>query len=304
MERALPTPAAVADAAAVTEVVRALESSLYGESRFSQADLEDEWSELDLERDVRVVRDGDRIIAYGWVRERGELWNVEGSVHPDALGRGIGKLMATVLEEEAACGGAGRIQNDVFEADSAARKLLESLGYRAVHFELELRIELNAPPPPPEWPEGLRVVPFDPQRDALEFHAAVQEAFAETWDFTPRDFEWWSKRHLRSARFDPTLWCVVRAGDEIAAGTSCRGDKNGGGWVDTLFTRRPWRKRGVGAGLLGDAFGRFWARGEHRVGLGADAASDSGAFRLYERAGMAPAVGFAVYEKELAGPQR
>ena len=55
----------------------------------------------------------------------------------------------------------------------------------------------------------------------------------------------------------------------------------------------------MGAGLLGDAFGRFWARGEHSVGLGADAASDSGAFRLYERAGMAPAVGWAVYEKEL-----
>ena len=62
------------------------------------------------------------------------------------------------------------------------------------------------------------------------------------------------------------LWCAVRAGDEIAAGTSCRGDKNGGGRVDTLFTRRPWRKQGVGAGLLGDAFGRFWARGEHSVG--------------------------------------
>ena len=37
----------------------ALESSLYGESTFSQADLEDEWSELDLGQDSRVVCDGD-----------------------------------------------------------------------------------------------------------------------------------------------------------------------------------------------------------------------------------------------------
>ncbi|HMJ96427.1 MAG TPA: hypothetical protein VK486_11270, partial [Thermoleophilaceae bacterium] len=89
MERALPTPAVAADAAAVTEVVVALESSLYGESAFSQADLEEEWSEVDLERDTHVVRDGDRIVGYGVVRERGELWRVEGYVHPDALGRGI-----------------------------------------------------------------------------------------------------------------------------------------------------------------------------------------------------------------------
>ena len=105
--------------------------------------------------------------------------------------------------------------------------------------------------------------------------------------------------HLGSERFDPTLWCVVRAGDEIAAGTICTGDTYGGGWVHALFTRRPWRKQGVGAALLGDSFGRFWERGEHSVGLGVDAASDTGAFRLYERAGMAPVLGWVMYEKEL-----
>ena len=51
-------PATAADAAGVAEVVVAVESSLYGPSAFSQADLEDEWSSLDLERNARVVRDG------------------------------------------------------------------------------------------------------------------------------------------------------------------------------------------------------------------------------------------------------
>ena len=129
MERALPTPAVAADAAAVAEVVAALESSLYGPSAFSQADLEGEWSDLDVERDTRVVRVGDRIVGYGLVRERGELWRVEGYVHPDAHGRGIGELIATGLEEDAARHGARRIQNGILEADSAARELLESLGY-------------------------------------------------------------------------------------------------------------------------------------------------------------------------------
>jgi GNAT superfamily N-acetyltransferase len=110
VEHAFSTPAVAADAAAVTEVVAALESSLYGETTFSQADLEDEWSELDVERDARVVRDGDRVVGYGVVRERGEPWRVEGCVHPDALGHGIGKLIAMGLEEEAARRGARRIQ--------------------------------------------------------------------------------------------------------------------------------------------------------------------------------------------------
>jgi GNAT superfamily N-acetyltransferase len=299
MERVLSTPVVAADAAAVTEVVAASESSLYGQSTFSQADLKDEWLEIDLERDARVVRDRGRIVGYGVVRERGEVWRVEGYVHPDALGCGIGKQIATGLEEDAGRGGARRIQNAVLEADRAARRLLESLGYSAVRVFRELRIELDAPPPLPEWPDGLRVVPFDPEHDALEFHTAHQEAFADAWGYTRREFESWSKLTLGGERFDPALWCVVRAGNEIAAGTICRADTYGGGWVEVLFTRRPWRKRGVGAALLADSFRRFWELGEHNVGLSVDAASDTGAFRLYERAGMAPVLGWAAYEKEL-----
>jgi mycothiol synthase len=302
MERAVPTPAVAADAAAVTEVVMAIEASLYGQASFSQADLEDEWSDLDLGQNVRVVRDGDRIVGYGVAREHGELSRAEGYVHPDAWGRGIGKLIATGLEEDAARRGARRIQNAVFEVDAAARRLLESLDYGAVRVFRELRIELEAPPRAPVWPDGLRVVPFDPEQHALEFHAAHQEAFADHWDHSPRDFASWSTAHLRIERFDPTLWCVVRAGDEIAAGTICTGDTFGGGWIHGLFTRRQWRKQGVGAALLGDAFARFWARGERSVGLGADATSDTGAFRLYERAGMAPVLGWVVYEKALGAP--
>jgi hypothetical protein len=36
-----------------------------------------------------------------------------------------------------------------------------------------------------------------------------------------------------SERFDPALWCVVRAGNEIAAGTICTADTYGGGFVRT-----------------------------------------------------------------------
>ena len=298
------SPVTTADAAAVAEVVVALESSLYGQSAFSQADLENEWSELDVEQNARVVRDGDRVVGYGALFALGERWRAEGYVHPDAHGRGIGRLIAKGLEQDAARRGARSLQNSVLEADSAARGLLESLGYGAVRVFREMRIELEAPPSAPEWPDGLRVVAFEPQRDARAFHAAHQEAFADAWDFTPRDFVSWSRVNLGSERFDPMLWCVVRDGDEIAAGTICTGDTYGGGFIHALFTRRPWRKQGVGAALLADSFRRFWERGEHSVGLGVDAASDTGAFRLYERAGMTPVLGWVMYEKELGDAAR
>jgi GNAT superfamily N-acetyltransferase len=294
-------PAVRADAAAVAALVAALESSLYpkASTSFSQDDLEDEWASLDLEQNTRVVRDGDRVVGYGAVRDRGELWRAEGYVHPATHGHGLGKLLAGVFERDAAAHGAHRIQNGVYEVDAAACSLLQSLGYRAVRLFREMRIELAAPPPLPTWTDGVRVVGFDPERDALAFHGAQQEAFADHWEHTPRDFESWSRIHLMSERFDPNLWCLVKAGDEVVGGSICTAETYGGGFVQILFTRRPWRKQGMGARLLADAFCRLWERGERSVGLGVDVGSDTGAFRLYERAGMTPVLGWVMYEKEL-----
>ena len=298
MERALPTPVVPADAAAVTEIVAAVESSLYGPSTFSQSDLEEEWLELDLERDTRVVRDGERIVGYGAVRERGELWRVEGYFHPDALGRGIGRLIATGLEEDAARGGARRIQNNALEADSAAGRLLEALGYRAVRIFREMRIDLDGPPPAPEWPDGLRVVPFDAERDALEFHAADREAFADHWDHTPRDFETWSKLHLGSERSTRGSGASSAPGMSSPPGRSARATPTAAA-SSTRLSRVALGASGAGRRAPPDTFGRFCERVERSVGLGVDAASDTGAFRLYERAGISPALGWVLYEKEL-----
>ena len=86
----------------------------------------------------------------------------EGFVHPEAAGRGIGRLIATGLEAVAARRGARRIQSNVIERDAGAHMLLESLGYRDVRVFRELRIEPAARLPAPEWPDGLRVVAVRP----------------------------------------------------------------------------------------------------------------------------------------------
>jgi len=71
------------------------------------------------------------------------------------------------------------------------------------------------------------------------------------------------------------------------------------GYVHTLGVLRPWRRRGIALALLHHAFGELQRRGKKRVGLGVDAASLTGATRLYERAGMRPVRQSDLYEKEL-----
>jgi mycothiol synthase len=51
--------------------------------------------------------------------------------------------------------------------------------------------------------------------------------------------------------------------------------------------------------LLQHSFRELYARGQKKVGLGVDAASLTGATRLYERAGMHVARQYDTYEKEL-----
>jgi GNAT superfamily N-acetyltransferase len=295
-------PPLPADAGAVAELVIAYERSVYGETTYSLSDLEAEWEVLDLARDALVLVDGDRVVGYGTLHDRGELWRVDGYVHPDEQGRGLGTELVAVLESIAAERGARRIQNAVLEPDAAGRRLLAGLGYRTVRIFREMRIELDGPPERPAWPDGLVPDDFDADRDAVTFHSAQQEAFADHWENRPREFGEWRRYHIETDRFDPSLWGVVRAGNEIAAGAICEANRYGGGWVGVLFTRRPWRGQGVGRALLRDAFRNFWERGETSVGLGVDAEGETGAFQLYESAGMRPVMGWVMHEKDLRSP--
>jgi mycothiol synthase len=234
-------PATPDDAEAVARLVIDYERSLYGETAYTQADLEVEWATIDLACDTIVLVDGDEVVAFGSLHDRGTLWRTDAYVHPAHQGRGIGTELAVALEAAAGSRGAHRIQSGVAEPDQTGSQLFAALGYRPVRVFREMRIELTGPPAHPSWPEGLVAAAFEPDRDAHAFHAAQQEAFADHWEFKARTFEEWRDFHLVQEKFDPGLWGVVRAGDELIAGAICVADRYGGGWVAVLFTRRQWR---------------------------------------------------------------
>jgi mycothiol synthase len=123
-------------------------------------------------------------------------------------------------------------------------------------------------------------------------HRLLFDAFIEVWQDTndPIDetFEEWAHWHVERDSYDPTLWFLAVAGDELAGFSLCRIDPvdPNAGYISLLGVRRPWRRQGLGEALLLRSFAAFRERGLTRGTLGVDASSITGATRLYERAGM------------------
>jgi mycothiol synthase len=171
--------------------------------------------------------------------------------------------------------------------------LLESLGYRPARWFFEmLRPSLDEIDVPP-LPEGLEIRPLSSAREDVRrvFDADV-EAFQDHWGGFAADdaaFEEW----LADPNFDPSLWVVAWDGDQIAGAVenaiyasdnATFGRKRG--WLDGVFTRRPWRRRGLGSALVARSLVLLRERGMTEAMLGVDSDNPSGALGLYKRAGF------------------
>jgi mycothiol synthase len=183
--------------------------------------------------------------------------------------------------------------------DEAIKGLLEARGYRLVRHFYRMRIELDGDVPEPEWPQGVTVRTAT-RADAARVYEVHQETFEDSWESPRQSFDEW-KHWLMREGFDPSLWFLVESGDEVTAVEFCREHESeqGLGWVAVLGVRRAWRQKGLGRGLLLHAFREFRRRGFHAVALGVDAASLTGANRLYESVGMHVVRQSDVYEKEI-----
>jgi mycothiol synthase len=286
-----------ADVAPVTALIRAAETSMAGEAEQGEDDLRTEWAGINLERDAWLVDVDGRLAAYAALYGEGRPLT-DGYVHPDFHGRGIGSQLIDLVENEARARGFSTLQDPVFGADERAHELLQNRGYREARRYYRMMIDLDRPPPAPEWPPGLEVGPVAPG-DLDRFHSALDDAFAQEWGHEPeRDVDWREIRERRSP--DQTLWFTVKDGDQVAAAAVTEEERWGAGWISSIGVREQWRRRGIGHALLLHCFGELYARGKRRIALGVDSQNPTGATRLYERAGMHVAYSAVFFEKELA----
>ena len=288
----------VDDTDAAAAVIAAEDRAFRGNAQWDANDQRDWWAQLDMDRSAWLVESDGRVVAQGSLMQRGDKLDGWISVDPKFTGRGLGSALIGIVEARARELGAESVKLGTYGENAAGKGLLERSGYRDVRRYYEMRIDLDRALPEREWPPGLSVSRFDPT-EARKLHTAVMAAFADEWNFHPRSFEEWRAHRMEAPNFDPSLWFVVKDGDEIAAFLLSTAKQYGAPWISSVGVRKPWRRRGLGLALLHESFNEFQRRGARWVALGVDAENPTGATRLYERAGMYVHSEDVIYAKEL-----
>lgn len=238
------------------------------------------------ERDIRLLEENGRLVGYVDVdlAEATGRWWCDVKLDPESDVDSVFEQMVGWLEQRAE---AGTLR--VWTAATDARTVdgFKRLGFEEHRHSYRMEIALEGEPRDPVWPEEVAVRAFRPDDERLIYDTVV-EVWLDASDPIEDTFDEW--RHWTTERetFDPALWFLVFAGEEIAGFSLCTRDDNdpNAGYVATLGVRRPWRRRGLGEALLLHSFAAFRERGYTRATLGVDASSPTGATRLYERAGM------------------
>ena len=270
------------DAPAVAAMISADEERFYGRpGRVTGADI---LMYRQYSKEAWVWEEDGRLVASATYRMHGDAANMQGVVADK--GRGLGTEILERGEAIARAEKAKKLLTGAAEPDAAARALFESRGYREVRRFYSMAIELTEAPPEPVLPEGL--VLDELRHDEYEaFYAALNESFAEHWEWHPEPFEDWLERRRGQHRDEHgPVWFVVRDGDELAAVTRNDASVAGGGYVGAIGVRPAWRGRGLAKALLHRTFAEFWRRGTTRVTLDVDSQNETGAVALYERVGM------------------
>jgi mycothiol synthase len=276
----------------------------------------------DPEADARVAEQAGEVVGFLRVRsrERGpakvvhrqEVWTT-----PPQRRRGIASALTAWSERRAreivaagtlgAPGAIHELSLTCDETNAASLGFAEALGYRLTRYSFEMRRPLDQPIPDAPLPDGLELRPVL-ERDHRRIWEADAEAFRDHWEAvqqTEADF----RNTYDDSDLDTSLWQVAWDGEEVAgvvmnAIFAEENEKLGikVGWLEKVSTRRPWRRRGVGAALIVASLRAFRDRGMEEASLGVDAENPTGALALYERLAFRRHRSFRIYRKRIAGP--
>jgi GNAT superfamily N-acetyltransferase len=168
---------------------------------------------------------------------------------------------------------------------------------------------LVEPIPDLPLPAGLEVRPAKPAQ-YRQVIAALDEAFRDLWShsaMTDVDYARWTN----DPNFQPQLWQVAWAGDEVAGIVLNFIDhqynaefKRLRGWTDPIGVRRPWRKQGLAKALIAQSMRLLQEQGMREAGLGVDAQNPNGALRLYEGLGFRVTKRFTTFERPMDKAER
>ncbi|MNM98606.1 putative acetyltransferase [compost metagenome] len=302
------TPASMADAQAITDLIIACDIDEYGVPDIVLQDTLDILQGLTLETDTWVIRDDASAItgfAFWEQQAEGKLISY-GYVHPEHKGCGIGAELLQHLEQRSTAamsssGGSSQgdwiLSNVIPALNEQAKKLLEDRGYKFVRLYSRMNIDLTEAPPVPEAAQGILVAPFQQDQDEAPVFEAYRESFQGSRLYTEKTMEAWLEERT-GEHHDRSLWFTAYEGSEIAGFLT---SKNFGDhvYVDLLGVRPSFRKRGIGLALLEHVFQEAYRKDITKVMLSVDATSLTNAHKLYSRAGMEPLFQMAMYSKSL-----
>ncbi len=198
---------------------------------------------------------------------------LDGNVHPDYRGRGLGNFVVQWMEARAreilATMSDDRrlvLRIDFYDRSDDAIALFEKQGFRFVFAEDEMRRDLSQPIPATPLPEGMGFVSWTPQRAGL-FFSVYHHAFRDRPGFPGWTEDFWCHNLTGDSGFRPDLSLLIMDGREGVAFAICYvesggDDKHGSeGWIVQMGVRPPCRNRGLGSALLCEAMRRFKAEG-------------------------------------------
>ena len=263
---------------------------------------------INLEHDSVIGLDTEgRAVAYGLVigspSHNTVIWvDLEGLVHPDRRGEGIGTALLLWQEERGQqflstldASAPALLAVDAWNSVQSSCQLVQENGYRTIRSWLELERELDHTLPTPRLPEGYRIDRYiGNEAAALLVH---NDAFRDHWCSQPVSQEEW----LRDNQRGPTrtdLSFVVKAttadGTEIVVATiicavpqedwSARGRRFG--YIQVVGVTSQARGMGLASALIAHALQRFKQEALELAVLSVDAESLTGAVALYERLGF------------------
>ncbi len=299
------------DAQAIAAVINAEDKQEGGREETTVDDVTYDWqrSSIDLAQDAWVAcTPTGEIVGYECifiVHENGHF-DIDGYVHPAYKNKGIGthllrRVEARVRQRVGEIAPAARVwtEANTYGSNTLSRQLFEAEGYALARQFWRMEIDLDAPPADPAWPEGITIRTAVVGQDDFAIYQTVQASFTDHWGFAPFSYESWRLGRFDAAFFDPSLWFLAMDGSTIAGIALCRVRSDQSGWINTVGVRREYRRRGIASTLLRHAFGEFYTRGQHNIGLGVDAQSLTGATHVYEGVGMHVMHHYNTYQKTL-----